>query len=319
MNKRINQQTSHGMLKAYIILAHKDLDQVLQLLKRLDEQSAFFFVHIDKKVPPEELFVFSEFSGKLYMVERIRTEWAEFNLVKATLNAMKALQQTGKNFEMISLLSGKDYPVKSNEYIEAFYKTTGKRVFIEHYPLPNYVKWKHGGGMYRVNKYFFGLKLHQRYAAKTVNLLSALLPFLQRKLPGKLVPYGGSQWWTMDQYAIDYILDFVKEHPAYSTFHRYTFAPDEVFFQTILLNATDERLLNSMQNNNKRYLQWKEAGASHPEVLNLTALPALLASDAFFARKFELHRDPEILDQINHACLKQPAGNLAVSGSESKR
>ena len=291
------------MKKAYIILAHKNLDQLTRLVKRLDDNLSSFFIHIDKKVSREEMFRFLECSANLHMVEQINTEWGEFSLVEATLNGLKAVKETGVDFGMISLLSGQDYPLKSNKFFIDFCNTTSKLVLMEHYPLPNYTKWINGGGMYRINKYFLGLKAYQRYLAKALNFFALLFPFLRRKMPGNLVPYAGSQWWTIDMYALDYILDYVHKNPAYTSYYKYTFAPDEVFFQTILLNAKDQKLLDSIQNNNKRHMLWLNPDMSHPEILTLKDIDGILASDAFFARKFDMHHDAGVLDCIDNECL----------------
>ena len=290
------------MKKAYIILAHKNLDQVTRLIKKLDDNSSSFFVHVDKKVPQEETFQVQACSPNVHMVERIYTEWGKLSLVQATVNGLKAVKETGTDFEMISLLSGQDYPLKSNKFFNDFYSAGSKRVFLEHYPLPNYTKWSNGGGMYRINKYYIGWQLHYRLVGKAFNFVALLLPFLRRKMPGNLAPYSGSQWWTIDMYALNYILDYVKKNPAYVSFHKYTFAPDEVFFQTILLNAKDERLLSSIENNNKRHMLWKDVG--HPEILTMKDMDGILATDAFFARKFDMHHDADVLDCIDHECLQ---------------
>lgn len=46
---------------------------------------------------------------------------------------------------------------------------------------------------------------------------------------------------------------------------------------------------------------WKEVG--HPEILTLKDLNGILATAAFFARKFDMHHDAGILDSIDNECL----------------
>ncbi len=295
------------MKKAYLILAHKNIEQLLRLVKRLDDHSSWFYIHIDKKLTGADLGVLTSLPDRVQIMERMDTRWAGFSLVEATLKAMRAAKDSNINFHTITLLSGQDYPIKSNEYINKFFKHSEQRIFMEHFKIPNHEKWQPRGGMYRLDKYFFGLKPHQLFSSRAVNLLSSYVPFLRRNQPKDLQPYAGSQWWTIDSYALDYILHFVDENPSYSEYHRSTFAPDEVFFQTILLNATDERIIKNIVNDNKRFARWQTENTAHPEFLNEKYFDNIVSSTALFARKFDLEQDPEIFALIDKCCLNKEA------------
>ena len=298
------------MEKAYIILAHQNMEQLNRLIKRLDDNSSTFFVHIDKKSPHIDLSSLFWLKNKVHFIKRINTQWAGFSLVQATLNAMQVIKNIKREFGSITLLSGQDYPIKSNEYINDFLRHSEKKILIEYFEMPNYEKWSPGGGMYRLNKYFFGLKEYQLFLSRSVNFLAGNFPFLQRRQPDNLKPYAGSQWWMMDMYALNYILDYIKKNPGYSIFHKATFAPDELFFQTILLNATDERIRKSILNDNKRFVRWQNSSLSHPEFLQRKDVPAMLNSDGLFARKLSLADHPEMFDIIDAFCL---SGEMATA------
>lgn len=295
------------MKKAYIILAHKNIEQLLRLVKRLDDHFSLFYIHIDKKLNFLDLELLTRLPGRVQIMDRMVTRWAGFSLVEATLKAMRAAKDSQINFHTITLLSGQDYPIKSNDYINKFFQHSEQRIFMEHFKIPNYEKWQPRGGMYRLDKYFFGLKPHQLFSSRAVNLVSRYVPFLRRNQPKNLQPYAGSQWWTIDSYALDYILHFVDQNPGYSKYHRSTFAPDEVFFQTILLNATDERITKSIVNDNKRFARWQTENISHPEFLNAGAFDNIINSPALFARKFDLEQNPEIFELIDKCCLSKEA------------
>jgi hypothetical protein len=292
------------MKKAYIILAHKNPEQLHRLIKRLDDNSSTFFLHIDKKVPLTAFNSLTDFGDKVQYVERVYSEWASFQLVEATLNGMKAIKAANQDYDVISLLSGQDYPIKSNTFIDHFFQTSPYKIFIEYFTIPNYERWQVRGGLFRIDKYFFGLKFYQRYSAKALNFLARFIPRLRRKPPPELIPYGGSQWWTINMYALHYILDFIEKNPAYMSFHKATFASDEIFFQTILLNSKDKRLLNSISNDNKRYMHFR-CKELHPSILTKANIEEIKNSDALFARKLDCEEDCEIFDLIDEACLKQ--------------
>jgi hypothetical protein len=219
---------------------------------------------------------------------------------------MKAVKKSPKKFDRILLLSGQDYPIKSNDYINRFFETSPHSDFINYFPIPNYKKWPGSdrGGWYRVDKYYFGNKWYQFFCSKSLNLLSTYLPFLRRKIPNKMDPYAGQTWWNLDMYALDYILAYHEKHPEYLDFHRNTFVADELYMQMIIGNSKDEKLLARIENSEKRFTIWEKADSAHPKILRKTDLEAIMASDDLFARKFDENIDSEIMDLIDDKILK---------------
>lgn len=294
------------MEKAYIIMAHKNPGQLYRLISRLNDGYSNFFVHIDKTAEFSQFENANVFSEIVHFIERVDSKWGGFGSVQASLNGLKAVKNSSKKFDRIFLLSGQDYPIKSNEYINEFLEKSPYSVFVDYFPIPNFKKWPGSdrGGWYRVDKYYIGLKWYERYFSKSLNLLSAYIPFLRRKIPGGMKPLTGSQWWSVDMYALNYVLDYDKNHPEYRAFHNYTFVPDELYVQMILGNSTDEKLVKSIENNNKRFMIWEKSYSAHPNVLRRTDFDAIISSDDLFARKFDDKTDAEILDLIDSKILR---------------
>jgi len=290
-------------------LAHKNEQQVQRLIDTLDDGNSTYFLHVDLKVSDTEFKKLFSKNSQVHFVRRVKTEWGGFGLVNATLNAMLDIRKTG-DFDKIILLSGQDYPIKSNEEIDQYFKNSKFNIFMDHFPLPNHRKWGMGGGMYRVNKYFFGLSWIEKYLAKAINFLAVFIPIINRKLAKGVQPFSGSQWWVMDMRALNYVLDYVADHPEYVKFHRHTFAPDELFFQIILLNCKDESLRDHIANDNLRYMQWKTSEIAHPEILNINDLDNIGESDALFARKFDTGIDEEVINSIDDQLLLKLSSTL---------
>lgn len=290
------------MKKAYLILAHKNLNQLIRLLDRLDDGNSHFFVHIDLKTPLSPVDEAVSSRANVVIVKRIATQWAGFSLAAATLKTMQAARDSGIDFQFISLLSGQDYPVKSNAEIDQYLSSSSYGIFLDFFPLPNYQRWA-AGGTYRYKKYFFGTSPIAMFFSRACNLLSTLIPVFARKLPFHLRPYCGSQWWTINLYAHNYILDYINRNPEYLHFHKCTFAPDELFFHIILLNAKDERISAGILNNNLRYIKWNRLDDPHPETLTHEDLPDLKTTRSLFARKFDELEDHRILDLIDEQLL----------------
>jgi hypothetical protein len=290
--------------KAYIILAHKNEQQVQRLIDSLDDGNATFFLHVDLKVAIDGFEDRFTKDNRVRFVKRVKAEWGSFGLVEATLNALYSIRNSDY-FDKVILLSGQDYPIKSNEEIDHFFHESPYNIFMDHFPLPNHRKWGPGGGMYRVNKYFFGLSIIHKALAKVANFIALVIPSLKRKLLIGIVPFSGSQWWAMDMRALDYVLNYVSEHPEYVKFHKHTFAPDELFFQMILLNCEDKTMRENIANDDLRYTKWKTSKTAHPEVLKVDDLNHIEQSEALFARKFDSCIDDEIIDIIDTDFLKR--------------
>lgn len=293
------------MNKAYIIMAHKSPGQLYRLVSRLNDGNSEFFVHIDAKANLSEFTAIQEFGDKVHFIERFDAKWGGYGVIKPFLAGMIAVRDASVNFDRIMLLSGQDYPIKSNAQIDHFFKHNQHSNFINYFPIPNYQKWPGGdrGGWYRVDKYYFGNKWHEMLGSKTMNFLATFLPFFKRKMPNGMMPYTGQTWWNLDNYALNYILDYHDQHPEYLHFHRNTFVADELFVQMIIGNSKDERLLNSIENSEKRFTIWPKANSAHPKILGKNDLRAILASDDLFARKFDENVDTEILDLIDREVL----------------
>ena len=292
------------MKKAYIILAHKNERQVQRLIDTLDDKNSIFFLHVDLKVSNSGFKKLLYKHSRVHFVRRVKTEWGGFGLVGATLNAMSDVRKSGI-FDKIILLSGQDYPIKSNEEIDKYFQNSKFNIFIDHFPLPNHSKWGPGGGMYRVNKYFFGLSWIKKYLAKAVNFLAMFLPLINRKLAQEIKPFSGSQWWAMNMQALNYVLDYVARHPEYVKFHKHSFAADELFFQMILLNCEDNSLRDNIANDNLRYMKWETPEIAHPEILNVHDLNEISESGALFARKFDTSIDENVINVIDNQLLNK--------------
>jgi hypothetical protein len=114
-----------------------------------------------------------------------------------------------------------------------------------------------------------------------------------RKYLGSLEPYSGHTWWTLTREACQYIIDFEKSNQSVVRYFEDTFAPEEMFFHTILGNSP----FRSRVRRNLVYEDWSARG-SHPAMINekhiafLATQEKVNLSDAYgsgellFARKF---------------------------------
>jgi hypothetical protein len=90
------------------------------------------------------------------------------------------------------------------------------------------------------------------------------------------------------------------KNPALVRFFKYVDVPDEIFFQTVLLNSPYRDII---VNDNLRHIDWKDPTAGSPAVLTRSDFPALAESPKLFARKFDVRVDAGILDMIDERLL----------------
>ncbi len=299
---------------AYIITVYHKPEQLVRLVKNLNADQAYFYVHLDKT--KDISFFKSSFEeiakvAKVKFLKREDSRWGRWGFTKAMLNGMEAAAKEKVPFDYIMTLSGQDQPIKSIQYINEFLTINHGKNFIEHFPMPN-PEWNFGG-MDRVEHYHFDF-LGREYSYppkkklksirdKILNIMFKPVFKLPRVFPKGLLPYGGSCWFCITGSTMNFILEYLQKNPGYLKFQKYTYLADEIFFQTILLNSGNEKVINSIVNENLIHLEW--LGERHLIVFKEPDFDKLAQSKKLFARKFDLEQDKVILDLVEQKLLKQ--------------
>ena len=267
-----------------MILAHKNSQQIKWLCEKYKNKNIFTYIHIDKKA---NINIFcKEFDGLdniKFLNDRISINWGGWSMVKATLNLMETAIINKHDYYF--LISGEDISVKSYNYIKNFLNEN-ETIFIEYNKLP-YDKINNKG-INRYERYYFGDFVSQNRLLKKIfnKFFYYLHKLYQRKLPNKLTPYYGSQWFTLPHYCVSYILKYIKDNKNVCLFFRKTHIPDEMFFQTIILNS---HLKSNVINDNLRYIKWDHDQLSpHPNYLSHKEIKELNNSEFIFARKYRM-------------------------------
>ncbi|WP_022824346.1 beta-1,6-N-acetylglucosaminyltransferase [Hymenobacter norwichensis] len=299
---------------AYLILAHRYPEQLVRLVSRLNTESAVFLIHIDKKVSNaiyDSIVHQLSLHKNVYFIKRYTCYWAGFGIVEACIQGIKELIDQKIDFDFLALLSGQDYPIKSNEYIESFFKKNIGTSFIHHNPFP-FSEWgEEKGGWNRVNywhlvresrQYSYSTRnnfasgtISQRLLNRGINACAKLLP-LTREFPNSFHPYGGAQFWCLYKTHVQQAYNTIQHNPQLVKFFRHVFVPDEIFFQTIAGNSSFK---NNIHNDTLTFLEWYRPGA----ILYASDMINILKSEHLFARKFDTTVDAEVLDMIDTQIL----------------
>jgi hypothetical protein len=275
---------------AYLILAHQNPDQLLRLVAALPASSPVM-IHFDLRVDPalyKRSIALLSNRPQLSFVKRHKCWWGAFGIVQGTISLIQTLVASNAHFDYATLLSGSDYPIKSNYEIAAFLDRNRGSEFIESFLLTAPNRWTGHEGYY---------KAPEKVLCRHIRLRSRVLrlPGL-RKMPKGLQPFGGSQWWTLSREAIIYIAHFVERTPEFLSFSKHSFIPDESFIQTIVSNS---HLASRVTGDDLKLTVWDRLTPPYPAILTLDDLDMLRASDKLFARKFDVRVDETILRALD--------------------
>jgi Core-2/I-Branching enzyme len=287
---------------AFAILSYDQPEQLLRLVKTLnkmfDSPPIGCHHNFDQCLLDETIFP----ANVDFIRPHINTRWGH---ITTPLAALKIFSFLAKKYQpdWFVLLSGSDYPVrKAEEIIEDLSRTDfdaflDSRNIESEAPPPGQTA-EHGfarpGWIEIAHSRYSGYRYWLPYPSG-VKLFSGSIPFRKRffsikegqmrkvlDLVGISRPaqiHGGEFWFHANQKAISRLLS-----PALQPFWRYyrnIEIPEESAFHSALCNMKDLRICND----HRRYSNW-ENGGEHPKWLDVADVPRIIASGAYFARKF---------------------------------
>lgn len=260
----------------YLILVHKNANQVNRMISRLKGATTYFILHIDAKCDVQDYLKATENNDAniSFVKNRVSCVWGTFSIVEATINGLKFALSTIKDADRVVLLSGQDYPIKSSGYIDAYFRENPDVIFMNYFTLP-YKNWSMGG-LFRFPNY--------------------------DKINEIIKIHGGSQWWSTPMYVVKKMLIILKTYPVFTEYFSKVIIPDESFFQTLIFNS-DEPFVENVIDDNLKFTFWDLPDINR-SVLNINDFKTLKKSKSLFARKFDENIDPEILDKIDVDILK---------------
>ncbi len=270
------------MKQAILITAYKDIDQILNIINYFPNNFNFY-IHIDKKSDVDLTPLKNIEDKNINVYNSYIVNWGGINHLKAILlMAEEAIKDDENSY--FHLISGQDYPAKSIDYFEN--KLNQTKDYLEFFEMPH-KPWGDDGGMSRIEYY----NLYDVFDAKRSNNKIQFFIALQKKLRIKRsLPkefpkfYGGSAWWSLTRDTLQYVLSYAKNNQKLFTRMKYTFAAEEIFFQTIIMNSA---YADNVINDNLRYIDWNSGRGGYPAVLDSSDFPEIISSNKLFARKID--------------------------------
>ena len=274
---------------AYLVLAHHLPGQLARLVGHL-KTSGDVYIHIDRKaVDP-----FLGLEGCHLLEDRRSIWWGGWTYAWAQL-ALARAALPGR-YDYYCLLSGQCYPIKPLETFARFLEANAPAEHIHYVNMATH--WPQGA--VRFEKHYF----EQRTLLKrALNRLLLKIPY-RRVLPKGVTAYTGWQWWALSHDCLSYVVRTFDTWPEIGSAFRYARNTCETAFQTVIGNSDFGCRVNLAPIHELEF----PPGSPNPRVWTTADLPRLLASKAFFARKFDERVDSAVLSRLDSA-IDQPVMN----------
>lgn len=302
----------------YLIQAHKNPSQLERLIERLNEPWVYFIIHIDLKV---DLKIFTDkikANNIIFIDNRVDCIWGDYSQVIATLNMIIYLENLNTNGnDRIILLSGQDYPLKSNEYIKKFFKRYSEFNFIDidekadkksqlYKKILTYKinKSSERGDFIMVSRFYLK-NIAKNFAKGKLKFSDLKYLFKPKTIPFNWSIYKGSNWCAFNYLTIEKITKYYESNKSLiDSFFQTINCPDELFFQTLFYEVyKHDKVIKLMPS--VTYVNWKRKIPSLPVTFQKEDEAELFSQgeNKLFARKFDMDLDNKILDILDERIL----------------
>ena len=305
----------------FFILAHKNLNQVLNLAKKLSSEFDCL-IHLDAKYGDIflENYSLNEHKNIYFTADRINIDLASFSMIKVIglmLKETKKIEYENHiTYSYVGLISGQCYPIKNLRYIKEILDDSYPKLIIDSHPIED-LYWLNS--VYRRHRFISIHNLiNSKFTSSLINkflkiplYLTECLYTLMINKPFKLSKrinldiHGGSAWWILPLNLIEEVVFFHGQKSVIKGIYSHILGPEEHFFQTIIATYYSERY-----NINQSYIDgpmlvcfehpvYGRSTNGHPFILKTDDIGLLGKSNKLFARKFDLEVDKEIISKID--------------------
>lgn len=274
----------YKMKIAYFILAHHKPKQLLRMLNAIYSPNHIYLIHIDAKSDDSMFALANQLrdNPNIYFLSSRMTTWGGWSLVQAEIDAMKFLLSDPRWTTYINL-SGQDFPLMKQEKIEASI-----------IPGVNYMEILDSQQQRDASKL-----TTQLYYVEDMGKIEVLghRKLFNEYFEDSVKQYRGSQWKILSRQFVQYVVTSEFSHTL-QDYYRYTFIPDEEFFQTLIMNS---EYAETLERDNRRYIKGyftEDNFTFKAKNLAITDVKAMFDGSALFARKFDADEDPNVLDML---------------------
>lgn len=297
---------------AYLISVYKDPKQLKRLIKRLFDNDYFFFIHVDKNIDIAPFYkALDDFKNVCFTNTRFKVSWGGWSQFLYQKELLKSALSTHLDFNRIFIISGQDYPIKSNKYIKKELEDNPNRIYMRAMDYSAPTVSKHNQQDYRVYHFFRDISIDSRFIKRALiwasrNIME-ILPIRKKRLPNIYGPhthvYKASGYMGLTLECAKYVLQELESNKGLIHFFKYSFVPEEFVIPTIIYNSKYKQYAQIVKGNYKglKYLSgltYFNYG-TEIQVFKDKDYSELKSTDCLFARKFETGVSDKLMDRLD--------------------
>jgi hypothetical protein len=268
-----------------LVFSHRDPPQVRRLVDRLREgNDVFVGIHHD---PVGEPLVFPAMSDVALVPDPLHCPWGGYEVTVAMVHSLRWAVATVPELSWVLLISGQDYPAMPVRQMEHELRTSPHDAFVRHFRIDDDPALDVHHWQALTRRRYFNRRRFPRSARS--------YPWPRRHpfVNGRHA-YVGDVWVNLGAEAVHQVLDDDAWMRQLFAFMRAAPNADELALPSLLLNGQQHL---DVVSDRRRYLRFAR-GEPHPATLTEADIDEIVASDAFFARKFSAAA-PAVLDRLD--------------------
>jgi hypothetical protein len=278
-------------------MSHRGPAQVRRLVDRLRIDGGRDLVTVVHHDPAGEPLDMTSDDGLLVMPEPQRCRWGQYDKLVGIWRCLNYAATAVPGHSWILLVSGQDYPAMPVRAMVEELQASPHDAYLRHLQLDG----DPANDVHHWQPVARRRYLHRRRAPFYHRSIPWLPRHPFRGTPG-LHAYGGDDWFTLSATAVRRALDASDLADRLLRFCRTAPNPSELFMPSLIANLPRLDIVNDR----RRWIRF-DHGAPHPHVVTPDDVPEVLASGAFFARKFDMERQPKALDLVDAAIASDRA------------
>lgn len=296
------------MKKAFIILAHQMPEQLNLFLEQLlQDKDTDIFIHVNALC--KDIISSIMVSDRIFISEKnIPIHWGSDEILKAVLIMYQEVIDRNEPYGYVIVCTGQDLLIR--EDLDSYLTQYDGRIFIESKRADQgfaraklFHKWP---DIYR-RKYDF--KLHPIRIARSLRFRALMrFPYFYKKPVfsngTNIIFYYDMFWHVFPFKVVQYINEYLYSHNEFMEIYTNAIIPEENFFTTLLMNSPYSSQISFVDGKSDSLTYIKGCKNNHPPILTKQDIPLIENSGYFFARKFDMRVDKEVIDYFHNKIVK---------------
>lgn len=301
------------MRHAVIIMAHGCWNMLYNIVCHFSRECDVF-IHIDARsdVSDDVLLRISSLPQVKGLYRKYKIHWGGFSILRCEMFLLReAINKSDAGY--FHLISGQDYPVRPLSRFLEFFNECGGFDYMQYAHLPH-PRWE--GNTFVRFQYFYPYDW-LKDGKRSRPFVRRFVSFQRKHLFKRRIPdsfdhlYGSSQWFSICRDSVASLLDYTRKSPFLYWRMWMTFAPEESYIATVLVNLKGR---NRVASTNKRFIRWQYENGNRPANLGPEHFRMLLEKEYFFARKMSGPKSMDLIKLIQRYLICEEE-NFSISES----